>query len=368
LRRGKVCVIGNGVVVDPVALLYEIQHLREQGIKINDNLKISAQAHVIFPYHRIFDRLRESKRGKERIGTTGRGIGPCYADKVARCGIRFADLLNAEVFKRKLLANVKEKNAIFSKIYNHPGFRLRDIYEEYTEYTRRLKHYICDTALFLNRAIKAKKNILFEGAQGTFLDVDFGTYPFVTSSNATVGGVCSGSGVSPRHIDRVIGIVKAYTTRVGKGPFPTEFTPLLMSKVRCLGKEFGATTGRPRRCGWLDVVLLRYAAMVNGLNELAVTKLDVLDRIPRIKICVAYKYAGRIFKDFPAQSEILKKCQPVYEEHRGWMKDTGKTDDYKELPLRAKKYLKRIQQLIGVKIAMVSVGSEREQLLKVKHI
>src|SRR3989338_3302044 len=289
LHKKKICVIGNGVVIDPNALLDEIRILEKKGIDVDKRLLISEKAHIIFPYHRRLDELKELKN-KNRLGTTKRGIGPCYADKVARTGIRAIDLLNEKVFKEKLKHVLDEKNAILTKIYGDPGYDFDSLCKEYLAYGAEMKRYICDTAAVLGDAIKKKKPLLFEGAQGTLLDVDHGTYPFVTSSNATAGGACTGTGVSPNKIDSVIGVVKAYTTRVGEGPFPTKFPPDLMEQIRNKGKEFGATTGRPRRCGWFDAVIVKHSIRVNGLDSIAVTKIDVLDDSRTIKICVAYKY------------------------------------------------------------------------------
>ena len=359
LHKGKICVIGNGVVVDPKALLEEIKTLESKGIKIDGRLFISQDAHVIFPYHRKLDELREAK--KKKIGTTKKGIGPCYADKVARLGIRFVDLLNEKVFREKLENNLEEKNPIFSKIYNVEGYSFDELYEEYACYAKKIKRYVCDTKLLLNDAVKRGKNILFEGAQGTLLDVDHGTYPFVTSSNSTAGGASTGTGVGPNRIDKVIGVVKAYTTRVGEGPFPTEFSSELMKMIRTKGKEFGATTGRPRRCGWFDSLLVKHSVMVNGIDEIVVTKLDVLDDLDSLRICTAYKFNGRIYKDFPSDIEVLSNCEPLYEELPGWEKDTTGITSYSKLPNNAKKYLKRVQKLLGTKIVLISVGSERKQ-------
>ncbi|MCX5667487.1 MAG: adenylosuccinate synthase [Candidatus Omnitrophica bacterium] len=359
LHRGKVCVIGNGVVVDPKALLEEIATLESKGIKIGKRLLVSRDAHVIFPYHRKLDELREAK--KKKIGTTKKGIGPCYADKVARLGIRFVDLLNEKVFKDKLNENLEEKNPVFSRIYNVKGYSFDELYEEYSGYAGRIKKYICDTTVFLNESISKRKSVLFEGAQGTLLDVDHGTYPFVTSSNSTSGGASTGTGVGPNKIDKVIGVVKAYTTRVGEGPFPTEFSDDLMERIRTKGKEFGATTGRPRRCGWFDSIVVKHSVMVNGIDEIVVTKLDVLDDLDRLKICTAYKYDGCVYKDFPSDIEVLSNCEPVYEELPGWNRDTTGITSYSRLPKSAKNYLKRIQKLLSVKIALISVGSERKQ-------
>lgn len=359
LHKGKSCIIGNGVVVDPKALLEEIKTLESKGIKINGRLLVSQDAHVIFPYHKKLDELREAK--KKKIGTTKKGIGPCYADKAARLGIRFVDLLNDEVFKEKLKNNLDEKNDILSKIYGVEGFSFNELYNEYTDYANRLKKYICDTTLVLNDAIKKKKRVLFEGAQGTLLDVDHGTYPFVTSSNATAGGASTGTGVGPTKIDKVIGVVKAYTTRVGEGPFPTEFPRDLMEKIRTKGNEFGATTGRPRRCGWFDSIVVKHSVMVNGIDEIVVTKLDVLDCLGSLKICTAYKFEGKIYKDFPSDIRVLSNCEPIYEELPGWKEDTTGIKSYSRLPKNAKNYLKKIQKILDIKIVLVSVGSDRKQ-------
>jgi len=363
LHKGNICVIGNGVVVDPEALLDEIDKLKKRGVTVDNSLLISDQVHIIFPYHRLLDELREAKKGETKIGTTKRGIGPCYADKVSRCGIRLTELLNPERFREKLKFNIDEKNAVLRTLYGHSGFSLNDIYGRYIEYGKRIEKYIQNIPLFLNRAIAKGKSLLFEGAQGTLLDIDHGTYPYVTSSNASAGGACIGSGVSPTKIDKVIGVTKAYTTRVGEGPFPTEFEPELLKKIREKGKEFGATTGRPRRCGWLDAVILKYAIMINGLTELALTKLDVLDDIDSIKVCAAYKYKDKILKDFPSNMEVLSECTPVYEELPGWKEDTSSVTKYRKLPLKARKYIIYISKFLNTKITMISVGSERSQTL-----
>ena len=359
LHKGKSCIIGNGVVVDPKALLEEIKTLESKGIKISGRLLVSRNAHVIFPYHKKLDELREAK--KKKIGTTKKGIGPCYADKAARLGIRFVDLLDDEVFKEKLKNNLDEKNDILSKIYGVEGFSFNELYNEYTDYANRLKKYICDTTLVLNDAIKKRRRVLFEGAQGTLLDVDHGTYPFVTSSNATAGGAATGTGVGPTKIDKVIGVVKAYTTRVGEGPFPTEFPKDLMEKIRTKGNEFGATTGRPRRCGWFDSIVVKHSVMVNGIDEIVVTKLDVLDCLGSLKICTAYKFEDKIYKDFPSDIRVLSDCEPMYEELPGWEKDTTGIKSYSCLPKNAKNYLKKIQKILDTRIVLVSVGSDRKQ-------
>jgi adenylosuccinate synthase len=360
LHKNKIFVIGNGVVVDPKALLDEIAMLESKGIRVVGRLFVSDRAHVIFPYHRRLDELKEGGI-KKKIGTTKRGIGPCYADKVDRTGIRIGDLLEEDTFKEKLSAVLEEKNEIFKKIYGAESFRLEGLCDEYLAYAKLIKQYVCDTTVLLNDAVRKNKRMLFEGAQGTLLDVDHGTYPFVTSSNSTAGGGATGTGVGPNKVDKTIGVVKAYTTRVGEGPFPTEFPPSLMEIIRKKGKEFGATTGRPRRCGWFDSVIVRYAVSVNGLDEIVVTKLDVLDELDTINICTGYRYDGKLYKDFPASIKVLTSCEPVYEKLPGWKKDTTSTTSYSKLPANAKKYLSRIQQLVGTKITLISVGSDRKQ-------
>ncbi|MFH0913471.1 MAG: adenylosuccinate synthase [Candidatus Omnitrophota bacterium] len=367
LHKNKICCIGNGVVIDPQALIKEIQDLSLAGIQVQGRLKISSLAHVILPYHKILDQLRETKR-THKIGTTGRGIGPCYADKISRCGIRMADLLNPEVFKEKLKDNLKEKNEIFKKVYQHRGFNFNSIYREYLRYGEFLCRYICDIASLLNKAAGDKKDILLEGAQGTFLDIDFGTYPFVTSSSATAGGACIGVGISPVKIDKVVGVAKAYTTRVGEGPFPTELAPEFNKFMREKGKEFGATTGRPRRCGWFDSVMVQRAILLNGISELAIMKLDVLEGLKTIKICVAYKYKGKEFREFPDDLEVLLKARPVYKEVPGWEGTMNKIRRYQDLPRNARSYLSRLQGMLNTRISMVSVGSSREDTIFIERI
>lgn len=361
LHKNKICIIGNGVVVDPKALIEEIGVLNSKGIETEGRLFVSEGAHVIFPYHKTIDELKEVKKGRSKIGTTKKGIGPCYADKVARSGIRMIDLLNASVFAEKLRLNLTEMNAILKTLYGFSGFPFDEIYNTYMKYTEKIKKYIANTTVLLNEAIRNKKSVIFEGAQGTLLDVDHGTYPFVTSSSATAGGACTGAGIGPTRIDKVIGVVKAYTTRVGEGPFPTEFPSDLMESIRTKGEEFGATTGRPRRCGWFDAVLVRHSIMVNDIREIAVTKLDVLDEVKKIRICVAYKDKDKIYDNFPSDTEILKRCQPVYKEYDGWQKDTRNITSFMKLPKNAKVYLKEIQKLLKTKISLISVGSERKQ-------
>jgi adenylosuccinate synthase len=360
LHKGKICCIGNGVVVDPAVLIKEIEGLESSGLDIGKRLKISMLAHVIFPYHKVLDQLRESRREK-KIGTTKRGIGPCYADKINRCGIRMIDLLDAPAFRDKLDNNLKEKNEILRKVYGYCSFSFKKIYTDYLNYGRMLSQYVCDVSRLLNKAVAAKKDILFEGAQGTFLDIDFGTYPFVTSSSATAGGACIGTGISPVKIDRVIGVVKAYTTRVGEGPFPTEFSDTFGKIIRDKGNEFGATTGRPRRCGWFDSVIAKEAILLNGVAELAITKLDVLDNLKTISICLGYNYKGKIFRSFPYDLKVLERAKPIYKEVRGWQESISNVRCYKDLPLNAKNYLVLLQDILGVKISIVSVGSSRDE-------
>jgi len=362
LHKDKICCIGNGVVVDPAVLIEEINGLYKAGISIDNRLKISSLSHVIMPYHKILDKLRESKR-MHKIGTTGRGIGPCYADKINRCGIRMHDLLSPAIFKGKLKDNLKEKNEIFKKVYNHKGFSFNNTYEEYLGFARQLKRFICNTNLILNQQIEQKKDILFEGAQGTFLDIDFGTYPFVTSSSTISAGACVGTGIPPVKINKIIGVAKAYATRVGEGPFPTEFKGKFQEFIRNKGNEFGATTGRPRRCGWLDVMMVKEAILLNGVSELAIMKLDVLNGLKKIAVCVGYKYKGSLLKEFPYELEVLEKVSCVYKEIPGWDGFPCGIKDYKDLPLNAKKYLSFLENIVKVKISIVSIGSSRHETI-----
>ncbi len=363
LHEGKICIIGHGVVIDPKALIKEIVLLKKQGISVEGRLKVSDKAHVIFPYHRKIDELREARRKKGKIGTTKRGIGPCYADKVSRIGIRMADLYDEKYFKSRLRNNIEEKNTIFEHLYKFEGVSVDEIFQEYLGYAQKLKEFVCDTASLLNEALKKGENILFEGAQGTFLDVDCGTYPYVTSSNTTAGGACTGTGVGPSHVTRVLGVVKAYTTRVGEGPFPTEFGPSLMERFRERGGEFGATTGRARRCGWFDSVLVKNSVEINGIDKVIITKLDVLDGLKTISICTAYSYDNKLYRNIPGKPGFLETCKPVYEEHPGWEQDTSKITSYDELPENARKYINRIKELIGTEVMLVSVGKSRKQTL-----
>lgn len=364
LHPKKVCVIGNGVVIDPAAFFEEIEMLKKGGISVRDRLFVSTQAHLIFPYHRLMDRLKEETGHRTtKIGTTKRGIGPCYADKAARLGIRVVDLERPAYFRDRLTSVLREKNQILRQIYGHAGLSFKKIYEEYCGYGARLRPFVRDTALYLYEASRRKKRLLFEGAQGTLLDVDHGTYPYVTSSNASVGGAISGTGVAPTVIDRVMGVVKAYTTRVGEGPFPTQFPPELMKQIQSRGEEFGATTGRPRRCGWFDSVIVRHAARINGLDELAIMKLDVLSGMDRIKIGLAYRFEGKTYPNYPADTTVLEKASVVYEDLPGWNEDLSRARRWKDLPQNAKRYLKRLEERVEVPIKIVSVGSERAQTI-----
>lgn len=360
LHKGKICVIGNGVVINPEVLLEEINTLNKQNIEVSSNLKISQLSHVILPYHTVLDGLREQK-GTYKIGTTKRGIGPCYADKVARSGIRIADLLNPNVLRQRLFDALTEKNEVFKKVYKHKGYSFNTLYKQYLNLGKRLLPFVCDTTKLLNKAIENKKDILFEGAQGTFLDIDFGTYPYVTSSSAIAAGACIGTGIAPTKIDKVLGVVKAYTTRVGEGPFVTELEPSLLGRIRKHGNEFGATTGRPRRCGWFDAVMAKHAVMINDAKEVAITKLDVLDILDKIYICTGYRYKGKIFKDFPYDQEVLKKAKPIFIQMSGWLVSISDTKDFKHLPVKTKAYISKIESLIKARASIISVGSNRSQ-------
>jgi adenylosuccinate synthase len=363
LYRGTLCMIGNGVVVDPSALIDEIDSLQAKSVEIGKNFVISRLAHVILPYHKAIEKAAEQSKGSRRIGTTGKGIGPSYADKMARIGIRMGDLLNPDLFRKKLDENLTEINEFLDRLYRVNGFQLEKVFQQYMIYAERLKGYVADTSILLNMAIDANKSVLFEGAQGTHLDVDFGTYPYVTSSSATAGGACTGTGVGPTKINAVMGVVKAYTTRVGSGPFPTELLDAVGGGLQERGREFGATTGRPRRCGWFDAVLVRYATRINGLTSLAVTKLDVLDGCRELKLCTGYRYGGTVYRDMPSDLGILTACEPVYEEMCGWTTGTTGMTSYRALPPEAKRYLKRIEELAECRIDMISTGSKREETI-----
>ncbi len=359
LRENVICVIGNGVVIDPVALLDEIDFLEKQNIPVKGRLFISQNAHLIMPYHKLLDSISES--GKNKIGTTGRGIGPCYIDKYARKGIKINDLLHPEVLERKIRENIAEKNLLLKNIYHHEELNVDEIIKSYLEFDEKIDQYIKDVPSFLNQAIKEGKSILLEGAQGALLDVDFGTYPFVTSSHPTSGGACTGTGIAPNKITDVIGIVKAYTTRVGEGPFPTELLDETGEKLRKIGAEFGATTGRPRRCGWYDAFLVRYSAMINGINSVALTKLDVLSEFEEINVCVGYEYNGKPLKTFPTDFERLGSVKPIYKTVPGWNRDISNCSSYTELPKETKDYLHIISQESEIDINIISVGPKRAQ-------
>lgn len=361
----KICVIGNGVVLDPTALLDEIEELKKRGINTDGRLFISQKAHLVMPYHKLLDQATEKHKGKNSIGTTGRGIGPAYRDKAARVGIRIVDLLNREVFAVKLENNIREANDFLTKIYGYKPLNINQILDAYLEFDRKIDPYVTDISILLYDAIKAGKNIMFEGAQGALLDIDHGTYPFVTSSNTIAGSACIGTGIGPTFIDEVIGVMKAYTTRVGNGPFPTEFEDNFAQTIRDIGGEYGATTGRPRRCGWFDGVIARYSARINGLSSLAITKLDVLDTLPEIKICIGYKYGDRILENFPVDNYVLESIEPVYEVHPGWMETTTGIRRYEDLPKKTQSYLARISELTNTPIAYVSIGSDRTQTITV---
>jgi adenylosuccinate synthase len=359
LRENVICLIGNGVVIDPIALLDEIKFLELHGISVKDRLLISHNAHLIMPYHKLLDTIHES--GDHKIGSTGRGIGPCYTDKYARKGIRIVDLLNKKVLEEKIRENIKEKNTLLQKVYSHQGINVEEIVDEYMKFDKVIDGFITDVPAYLNKAIDEGKNVLLEGAQGALLDVDFGTYPYVTSSSPTSGGACIGTGIPPTKIDSVFGIVKAYTTRVGHGPFPTELLNDTGEKLRKIGAEYGATTGRPRRCGWYDAYLVNYSAMINGINSVAITKLDVLSSFSEIKVCTSYKLDGKVVKSFPTDVERLQNVEPIYELLEGWNEPISECKSYSDLPKKTQNYLDFISQKSGIKINIISVGPKRSQ-------
>ncbi len=365
LHKGKKCIIGNGVVIDPAVLILEMDKLRERGIEINDNILISKAAHLIMPYHIAIE--KEYEKGK-KIGTTGRGIGPAYTDKSARNGVRIMDLFFPETLKQKINANLFIINFLLENLYKTSPLKAEDIYSLYMNYGEKLSKHVADTDIIINNEIESGKNILFEGAQGTLLDIDHGTYPFVTSSNTIAGGVCTGTGVSPLRINRIIGVAKAYTTRVGEGPFPTEIKDALGECLRQKGGEYGATTGRPRRCGWLDMVALKYAVRLNGLSGLAITKLDILDGLNKIKICIGYKYKGMIYDEFPKEMEILENCEPVYDELDGWNESTAGIRDFDKLPDNAKIYIREIEKILKTEVQMISTGQGRQDTILLKEL
>lgn len=363
LRDGVICVIGNGVVIDPQALLDEIALLEKNNIKIKGRLFISQNAHLIMPYHKLLDSISES--GTNKIGTTGRGIGPCYIDKYARKGIRIVDLLNKDSLEKKIRENLTEKNNLLKKVYEREELDVEAIITEYMEFDKAIDQYIKDIPSYLSAAIEEGKSVLLEGAQGALLDVDHGTYPYVTSSSPTSGGACTGTGIPPTKIDSVIGIVKAYTTRVGLGPFPTELLDEEGEKLRKIGAEYGATTGRPRRCGWFDAFLLKYSCMINGITDVAITKLDVLSHFPEIKVCTGYEVDGKMLKTFPSDIMHLEKVKPVYKTFKGWNKDITGAKTYNDLPKETKEYLDFLSSSCGFKIKIVSVGPKRDQTITV---
>jgi adenylosuccinate synthase len=363
LHDGKICIIGNGVVIDPAVLLKELEGLKSKGINTN-NLLISDRAHVIMPYHRELDALQEKFRGSNSLGTTKRGIGPAYSDKSERSGIRICDLIEPETFKDRVRTALELKNLIIKNVYGGEPFDAEKIIAEYSEYAIALKPFVTDTNAILSQAIDDGKNVLFEGAQATFLDLDFGTYPYVTSSNPVAGGVCVGSGIGPTYIDEIYGVFKAYTSRVGAGPFPTEQDNEIGNTIRELGHEYGTTTGRPRRCGWLDLVMLRYAVKINGLTGLAINHLDTIGKLPEIKLCRAYKKDGKESMVFPASLNELAKCEPIYETFETWSEDISNIRNYDELPVNAKKYLERIEEICGTKLKYIGIGSDRDQVIE----
>jgi adenylosuccinate synthase len=361
LHTDKTCMIGNGVVVDPSVLLKEISTLKDRGIT-TDHLLISDRAHVIMPYHILLDKLQEDFRGTASIGTTKRGIGPCYADKIERSGLRMCDLLHKDILASKVQENLRLKNRIIQKIYGASPLNPDEIIEEYWDYANSLKPIIQDTNFMIYQALDSGKKILFEGAQATFLDLDFGTYPYVTSSNPISGGVCTGGGVPPTHVKEIIGVLKAYSTRVGSGPFPTEQDNEIGDSIRTLGHEYGTTTGRPRRCGWLDMVMINFACKVNGLTSLAINHMDTLGKIPKIKLCVAYNMNGIVTNRFPASFQTLSQVTPIYEEFDGWDLEAS-VDSFDKLPPSAQKYLERVETLCGVPVKYIGIGKERHHTI-----
>lgn len=363
LHPQTICIIGNGVVVDPALLFEEIKLLESKGIKIAGRLLISHRAHVILPYHKLLDQAQEDYSAAAKIGTTGRGIGPAYVDKVNRAGIRIVDLLDNEDLRNKISLHIRQKNEILAKIYHAEKLDAAAITQEYLSFDQKMDEFITDTSLFLDQAIREGKKVLIEGAQGTLLDIDFGTYPYVTSSNPISGGACVGLGIGPTRIDRVVGVMKAYTTRVGEGPFPTELKADMMENMRRAGEEYGATTGRPRRCGWFDMVIARYAVRINGLDALALTKLDVLDSLAEIKIAVAYRLGTKQITNFPADLKTLSQCVPEYITLPGWQTSTRGIRRFEDLPPQARQYLKTIESYLEIPVAIISVGPERDQTI-----
>ena len=363
----KMCVIGNGVVIDPKVILRELKGMKDRGIDTS-GLRISNRAHVIMPYHLKLDEVEEESRGAHKIGTTKRGIGPCYMDKNARCGIRMVDLMDAEEFSDKLERNLEAKNHLLQAVYEAEGFDFEQLRDEYLKYADELRPYVVDTSAALNEAVKAGKKILFEGAQATQLDLDHGTYPYVTSSHPIAGGACIGAGIGPTRISKVIGVVKAYTSRVGEGPFPTELNDEIGHYIRETGREYGTTTGRARRCGWLDAAVVRYAGYLSGIDYMAITRLDILDNLKSLQMCVGYKYKGSLLNEFPASLKVLGAVEPVYEEFAGWQTSTCGIRRYEDLPGEARRYVERLSQAAGIDIGIVSVGPGRDQTIILKEM
>jgi len=364
LRPGKLCVIANGVVADPELLLQEVEQLESRGVEVCKQLVVSDRCHMVMPYHKMLDAASEQAKGSSKVGTTLRGIGPCYRDKAGRTGIRAADLISPDSLARLLKANLDDVNKVLVRIYGVPPLEFEPMFDKYRALGERMKPLVRDTVQLLLAALRDGKRVLFEGAQGSLLDVDFGTYPYLTSSNTTVGGVCTGTGVPPKMIGEVIGVLKAYATRVGEGAFPTELPGKEGLAIQKRGDEFGATTGRPRRCGWLDGVAARYAAAINGVDKIAVTKLDVLSGLKTLKVCVAYESNGSRYETFPGDYRVLETCRPVYEELPGWQENLSGARKMSDLPKPTRSYLDYIRRLVGVPIELVSVGSERSQVIR----
>lgn len=362
LYQGTHCVVGNGVVVDPQVMLEEMDAMEARGIDVS-GIRLSNRAHVVLPYHRIMDGLGDEARGKNKIGTTKRGIGPCYMDKANRIGIRVCDLMDKEEFAKRLKENLAIKNMELEKLYQHEPLDYDAVLKEYEGYAERLRPYVCDTIALLNDEVKEGRKILFEGAQATMLDIDYGTYPYVTASHPISGGVGVGAGVAPNKIDKVVGVVKAYCTRVGEGPFPTEQLNEIGDKLRNAGHEFGTVTGRPRRTGWLDACVVRYAGLLSGIDYMAITRLDILDGFDEIQMCVGYKYKGELLNEIPASLKVLAEVEPVYEAFEGWKTDISGIRSYDKLPDNAKKYLERMAEVTGIGLGIVSVGPNRDQTI-----
>jgi adenylosuccinate synthase len=363
LHNGCRCVVGCGVVIDPGSLIEEMESLVQRGVTLDGNLYISKNAHLIMPYHPALDRASEAKRGARRIGTTGKGVGPAYVDKAARVGIRMADLLDERLFREKLEFNLAYKNRLLREFYDAETFSVEAILNQYLRYAGWLAPYITDTALLLHKWIESGYSVLFEGAQATMLDIDHGTYPYITSSSTTAGGAATGTGVPPTKIHGVLGVAKAYSTRVGEGPFPTEMTGKMAETIRARGNEYGATTGRPRRCGWFDGVVMRYAVRINGFDTVALTKLDVLDQCETVKVCTGYRWRGDVITDFPEEETAMAELEPVYEEISGWMSSTAGARNESDLPAKARRYLERLEELIGVPFCLISTGAQRDETI-----